>query len=72
MKIKSYKYFLQEIPESGSEITIKESDDKKAIFDLYDIVNEKNKTTRYKVVCQETSLETIAQSEDCRQSVFPF
>lgn len=71
MKSKSCKYYLQQI-ESDNEITIRESSDKKMIFDLYDLLNEKNKNTNYKVVCEETILEVIAQSSDVRQSTFPF
>lgn len=71
MKSKSYKYYLQQI-DGDNEITLRESADKKLIFDLYDLLNEKNKNVTYKVVCEEIITEVIAQSSDVRQSTFPF
>lgn len=71
MKSKSSQYYLQQI-EDGNEITIRESSDKKLIFDLYDLLNEKNKNCTYQVVCQETISEVIAKSSDVRQTTFPF
>lgn len=71
MKSKSSQYYLQQI-EDGNEITIRESSDKKLIFDLYDLLNEKNKHCTYRVLCQETITEVIAQSSDIRQATFPF
>ena len=71
MKSKSSQYYLQQI-EDGNEITIRESSDKKLIFDLYDLLNEKNKNSTYQVVCQEIFTEVIAKSTDVRQTTFTF
>lgn len=71
MKSKSSKYYLQQI-DGDNEITIRESSDKKLIFDLYDLLNEKNKKSIYHVVCEEVTREVIAKSEDLRQTIFSF